>query len=197
MKSFEYDENCKRSRSPRNCSNYNYEYFEKCNNYEDNKGYDDYENCLKNKECLYCPYDCEYCKNLVENEDFRKKNDYWTDVEENDSGNEYFRKCFVKRHASYNPTQIIYRKNNNTDFEKYQNLTMVINSPAKVIIYENEGDENKMTHNKSYTKRKEVLNETNQSSYRNTQDTDNIDYTGKYRNYTYKRSKAKVLLYNE
>ena len=201
MDSLYYDQNCAKNRSPRDCRNYDLEYY-RCKNYEDNKGYDDNEKCPECKKCLCCTYDCEYCRNLIESEDFRKKNgfedrdnceyfrnfkyntnrgercksfkDYdnfrntqeeeyekctkykgneksydnwdrnkrsiysnnyecnycqdkkskskskskskedisdWENGEGNNSCNEYYRKCIVKRHGSYNPTQILYKKN--------------------------------------------------------------------------------------
>ena len=275
LNSLNYDENLKRNRSPGNYRKYDYEYSEKCNNYEDNKGYGNYGNCPECKECICCTYDCEYCKNLIENDDFRKKNAYedgenyeyfrkiecnknegersksfkdydtfrnhqeeeyekdkeksydncyrnkryiicnnyecnycqdkksksksknkedfsdWENDEGNNSCNEYYRKCIMKRHSSYNPTQLIYKTNKKTDCDEYQNLTMVINSPAKVIIYENEGDEIKNYANKSYTVKNEVRNLTKQSSYNNTLDLNNKNYAEKYKNYTYKREIAK------
>ena len=115
-------------------------YFRRKNAYED-----------KNKDERYI-----YSKNYEHNYDLDKKSKNnedidWGNEEENNSCNEYYRRCIMKRHASHNPSQIIYKTNKKTDFDEYQNLTMVINSPAKVIIYENEGDENKSYLNKSYT----------------------------------------------
>ena len=271
LKSLDYDENCKKSRSPGSCRNYDYEYYEKCRNYDDNRGYDDYGECPKCKECLCCTYDCEYCKNLIENEDFRKNDayedrenyeyyrkfncnknkercksfknfdnfrnyqveeyekynksndkensydnckrskrciycnnyecDYCQDKKSNskedfpecenkevdNNCNEIYRRCIMKRHASHNPTQIIYKTNRYIDRDEFQNLTMVINSPAKVIIYENEEDEKKNYNNKSYSLRKEVVSQVNQSNNKNTQDFDNKNYAEKYKNYSYKR----------
>jgi hypothetical protein len=255
LRSLDCDKNCRKCRGDGNCRNYDYEYFEKYKNYGDNNCYNDCWKSKKYEGYMYCTYDCDYCRRLMESEKYRKNNiieddgncryyrrykcykdkdkgrtkdfdnyrnyeeeryercnkykdnersfdkckrnnrctysnnyeyDYcqekkdirnespgeWRNKEENDTNcNEYYKKCTMSRKISNRPTHIKCKTDvENINYDDYKNITMVINSPAKVIIYknsketENQNSDDSKEKNceeyyKKYTVKKEVLNQ--------------------------------------
>ena len=255
LRSIDGDERCRKYRGDGNCRNYNYEYFEKCKNYGDNNCYDDCGKFKKYEGCMYCTYDCDYCRRLMESEKYRKNKNFedngncryyrrykcykdidnrrfkdfdnyknyeveryercnkykdnersydkckrnnrctysnnyeydyckekkdirnespleWKNKEENAGNcNEYYKKCTMSRKISNRPTHIKCKTDvENINYDDYKNLNMVINSPAKVIIYKNSKEaenqnsdeskeKNREEYYKKYTVKKEVLNQ--------------------------------------